>query len=371
MSMDDRSRASSRSADGRARHARAPAIAAGCAAVALAGLAAATHSAWLAIAAVMALVLAVRLTLRVRALGDPVISASPFLAAQLAVSGFYATLAFGTCCSPVSIGSALAAAAMLFVAAGLWFSSLRPFALVVATAGHAAALVVWPSWPLAFTSLLVLGSSILFLDDRPGSRLVVWDDTCGFCRSSVTLLRRLDWLHVHRFAGIERRASACRGGSDARRGGRGIEAQCRPTHAWRLRRDPRHPRVAAGGLSVGEDPDVPAARCHRARRVPPHRGEAALRVATAVSDRCWLRTRRLRFALLDLHSEREAAQRRGEQDARRRQPRGAAARQAQEERAKIAASSMVRLWATIVSRQPSSHEPSGVAQSDARICAEG
>jgi predicted DCC family thiol-disulfide oxidoreductase YuxK len=201
MSMDDRSRASSRSADSRARHARAPAIAAGCAAVALTGLAAAAHSAWLAIAAVVALVLAVRLTLRVRVLGDPVISAWPFLAAQLAVSGFYTTLAFGTCCSPVSNGSALAAAAMLFVAAGLWFASLRPFALVVATAGHAAALVVWPSWPLAFTSLLVLGSSILFLDDRPGSRLVVWDDTCGFCRSSVTLLRRLDWLHVHRFAG--------------------------------------------------------------------------------------------------------------------------------------------------------------------------
>lgn len=201
MSMDGRSRASSRSADRRARPARAPAIAAGSGAVALAGLAAAGASAWLAFAAAAALALAVRLTLRVRDFGDPVIPAWPFLAAQLAVSGFYATLAFGTCCSPVSIGSALAAAAMLFVAAGLWFSSPRPFALVVATAGHAAALVMWPSWPLAFTSLLVLGSSILFLDDRPRSRLVVWDDTCGFCRSSVLLLRRLDWLHVHRFAG--------------------------------------------------------------------------------------------------------------------------------------------------------------------------
>ena len=83
--------------------------------------------------------------------------------------------------------------------------ALRPWALVAGFGLHG--LVPFVMGPyvgsLVFT-LLVWSVYVLFIDDRPQSRLVVWDDTCRFCRGWVTWLRRFDWLRVHRFEGSSR-----------------------------------------------------------------------------------------------------------------------------------------------------------------------
>jgi predicted DCC family thiol-disulfide oxidoreductase YuxK len=49
--------------------------------------------------------------------------------------------------------------------------------------------------------LNMLAPYLLFLENRPASRLVIWDDDCSFCRRSVAVCRRLDWLGIHRFEG--------------------------------------------------------------------------------------------------------------------------------------------------------------------------
>jgi predicted DCC family thiol-disulfide oxidoreductase YuxK len=95
--------------------------------------------------------------------------------------------------------------AEFFIAVALWVPALRPWALLVGFGLHGLAPVLMgPYAGLLVFTLLVWSVYILFLDDRPQARLVVWDDTCGFCRDWVTLLRRLDWLRVHRFEGSSR-----------------------------------------------------------------------------------------------------------------------------------------------------------------------
>jgi predicted DCC family thiol-disulfide oxidoreductase YuxK len=56
--------------------------------------------------------------------------------------------------------------------------------------------------------VLSLPLYILFLDAAPGSRVVVWDDGCGFCATWVRWFRRLDWLTVLRFVPRSELASA-------------------------------------------------------------------------------------------------------------------------------------------------------------------
>jgi predicted DCC family thiol-disulfide oxidoreductase YuxK len=99
----------------------------------------------------------------------------------------------------------LTLAAELFVGVGLWIPAVRPWALVVGFGLHGLVpLLVGPYAGLVVSTLLVWSVYILFVDATPQSRLVVWDDTCGFCRGWVRWLRRLDWLHVHRFEGSSR-----------------------------------------------------------------------------------------------------------------------------------------------------------------------
>lgn len=38
-------------------------------------------------------------------------------------------------------------------------------------------------------------------------RIIVWDDTCAFCRAWVEWARRLDWLRVHQFIGASQPAA--------------------------------------------------------------------------------------------------------------------------------------------------------------------
>ena len=95
--------------------------------------------------------------------------------------------------------------AEFFIGVALWVPSLRPWAMLVGFGLHGLVPVLMgPYVGLLVFTLLVWSVYILFVDDRPRSRLVVWDDTCSFCRGWVTWLRRLDWLRVHRFEGSSR-----------------------------------------------------------------------------------------------------------------------------------------------------------------------
>lgn len=95
--------------------------------------------------------------------------------------------------------------AEFFIGVALWIPALRPWAFLAGFVLHGLVPVLMgPYAGLVVFTLLVWSVYILFLDDRPGSRLVVWDDTCSFCRGWVTWMRRLDWLRVHRFEGSSR-----------------------------------------------------------------------------------------------------------------------------------------------------------------------
>ena len=65
----------------------------------------------------------------------------------------------------------------------------------------------------------MLAPYLLFLEDSPASRLVVWDDSCAFCRRWVAFSRGFDWLGIHRYEGssspdVLREANVTRGDAD-------------------------------------------------------------------------------------------------------------------------------------------------------------
>ena len=76
-------------------------------------------------------------------------------------------------------------------------------------------MLMGPYAGLIVFTLLVWGVYVLFLDAMPQSRLVMWDDTCGFCRGWIAWLRRLDWLRVHRFEGSSRPEALAEAGVSA------------------------------------------------------------------------------------------------------------------------------------------------------------
>ena len=99
----------------------------------------------------------------------------------------------------------LALGAEFFIGVALWVPALRPWAFLAGLVLHGLVPVLMgPYAGLVVFTILVWSVYLLFLDAPPQSRLVVWDDTCGFCRGWVRWLRRLDWLHVHRFEGSSR-----------------------------------------------------------------------------------------------------------------------------------------------------------------------
>ncbi len=84
-----------------------------------------------------------------------------------------------------------------FVAIGLWLPRWRAAALVVGLGLHLT-IAIWfdPPIQLLIFGLMILPAYLLFVDTRPRSRALVWDDSCGFCGRIMTWVRRLDWLHV-------------------------------------------------------------------------------------------------------------------------------------------------------------------------------
>jgi predicted DCC family thiol-disulfide oxidoreductase YuxK len=101
---------------------------------------------------------------------------------------------------PMFVLSLLAICSEAFLALSLWSSRRRPTAMVVGLGLHAF-ITGWlsPTMSLLVFSLLMVPLYLPFLDVAPASRVVVWDDGCGFCAGWVRWFRRLDWMHGLRF----------------------------------------------------------------------------------------------------------------------------------------------------------------------------
>jgi predicted DCC family thiol-disulfide oxidoreductase YuxK len=87
-----------------------------------------------------------------------------------------------------------------FLAFGLWWRRTQDWAFLFGTVLHFLILVLLGFRPglIAF-SVISVAPYILFLRYQSGSRLVFWDDDCALSRACTGLLRKLDWLAVHRF----------------------------------------------------------------------------------------------------------------------------------------------------------------------------
>jgi predicted DCC family thiol-disulfide oxidoreductase YuxK len=125
----------------------------------------------------------------------------------------FVTAAGGAVAQPLAI---VALAAEFFLAFALWSRRLRPWAFVIGFGMHVLIpVLLTPYVGLVVFSMLVFAVYVLFLDVPSGSRLVVWDDTCGFCGRTVEWLRRLDWLVAHRFEGSSRASALAEAGVSA------------------------------------------------------------------------------------------------------------------------------------------------------------
>jgi hypothetical protein len=112
-----------------------------------------------------------------------------------------------------------------FLAFGLWMRRTRRFAFVAGTAFHAAiALTIRPHLPLLVFSLAALAPYLLFLDARPGSRLVTYDPGSPRQARSARWGARLDWLALHRFHPLAGATWEVHGPDGAEPGGRGLVA---------------------------------------------------------------------------------------------------------------------------------------------------
>lgn len=96
----------------------------------------------------------------------------------------------------------------VFLAVALWLPRVRPLAFVVGFGFHMSiVLFVGPFVQLSVFAMEMLAVYVLFLGIAEASRGVVFDDSCGFCQSSVQWLRRGDWLNAHRFVPTSDRAA--------------------------------------------------------------------------------------------------------------------------------------------------------------------
>ncbi len=139
----------------------------------------------------------------------------------------------------------------LFLSFALWIPSLRYWGFLAGAVFHALIpLSIHLYAGLVAFSIATLSPYILFLDDRPGSRVVIWDDHCGFCRSWVRLFRRFDWLRIHRFEGASSDVLAA-GRHHARTGRRRGQSLGRRSRLRRNRCRPRDFEIRADRVPVG------------------------------------------------------------------------------------------------------------------------
>ncbi|MEO7296459.1 MAG: HTTM domain-containing protein [Candidatus Limnocylindria bacterium] len=97
----------------------------------------------------------------------------------------------------MAIFSVLSIMTEAFLAIALWLPRWRAAAFVAGLGLHLSiAILLDPPVQLLIFGLMILPVYLLFLDSRPHSRALIWDDSCGFCGRTIEWLRRLDWLHV-------------------------------------------------------------------------------------------------------------------------------------------------------------------------------
>ena len=101
---------------------------------------------------------------------------------------------------PMATVAILAILTELFLAVALWLPAWRRTAFVVGLGLHLA-IALWfvPTAELVVFGLITLAPYLFFLPAPVHGAVVVWDDSCGFCRDWVTLFRRLDWLAALQF----------------------------------------------------------------------------------------------------------------------------------------------------------------------------
>lgn len=105
---------------------------------------------------------------------------------------------------PMLVLSIVAVLAEGLLAIGLWLPHWRRNAFVVGLGLHLSIVLTFqPPLQFAVFALATLAPYVLFLQAAPGSRLVIWDPSCGFCRGWVRWFQRLDWLGALRFAGSD------------------------------------------------------------------------------------------------------------------------------------------------------------------------
>jgi len=99
----------------------------------------------------------------------------------------------------MAVLSLLAILSEAFLAICLWLPRWRRAAFVVGLGMHLS-IAIWfdPPIQLWIFGFMVLPTYVLFLNAEPRSRALVWDDSCGFCGTTIRWLARLDWLHVIR-----------------------------------------------------------------------------------------------------------------------------------------------------------------------------
>lgn len=87
-----------------------------------------------------------------------------------------------------------------WIAVAMWRAKWRPSAIALGFLLHAGINSTMGQFYglLAFT-LAMWAMYLPFLDARPGSRVVVWDERCSACTTVMRWLRRLDWMEVHDF----------------------------------------------------------------------------------------------------------------------------------------------------------------------------
>jgi predicted DCC family thiol-disulfide oxidoreductase YuxK len=105
----------------------------------------------------------------------------------------------------LSMGAAAATVGVeFFLALALWVPALRRTAFVFGLLLH---LGIFVGMDRQHTSVMftfgvtMLAPYLLFLEQSPASRLVIWDDSCTFCRRSIAFFRAFDWLRIHRYEG--------------------------------------------------------------------------------------------------------------------------------------------------------------------------
>lgn len=91
-----------------------------------------------------------------------------------------------------------------FLAVALWLPALRRGAFALGFLLHLGIFLGMDGQHTVamFTfGVTMCAPYLLFLEDSPASRLVIWDDSCALCRRWVAFFQGFDWLKIHSYEG--------------------------------------------------------------------------------------------------------------------------------------------------------------------------